>query len=209
MTVRAQIKSGYRWRLAIMALGLGFWTAYCLYDGLYAYPLDNVQYTALEAFKQEHPDWQAKWAAHASANALPTNPNSIKPRSAGDFYTQYIMAAITGPLALWAGIAWLRSGSRWVEADADRLRTSGGVDVPLSSVTKIDETRWKTKGIAHVYFDDAGRQGKVLLDDWKFERDATVEIYHQVKRALDPSYEPEKTAEVQTSDEPVAENTSA
>ncbi len=205
MTIRATIRSGYRWRLAILALGLGFWTAYCAYDGFYAYPQDNQQYAALEAFKKDHPDWQAKWAEHAAQNDLPTNVNSIKPRSDFDIYTQYIMGLITGPLALLAGITWLRTGSRWVEADADRLRTSAGIDAPLSSITKIDETRWKSKGIAHIHYTHAGKAGRVLLDDWKFERQPTVDIYHTVKKTLDPAYVPESAQVAQDSDEPQPE----
>lgn len=186
-TTRATISSGYRFRLLIIALGLTGFGVWSLYDGYVAYPKKIEDFQKLETYKAEHDDWQTSWQEYALAEGLPTNVNDIKPLEAKDITTQYMMAAFCLPIGLWFLWGFVRAGGRWVEADEQGLRDNKGRDAAWSVITGLGDDRWKTKGIAYVEFvDPQGATGRILLDDWKFDREKTTAIYQQVLAKVRP-----------------------
>ncbi|MEQ9454287.1 MAG: hypothetical protein RLN76_06810 [Phycisphaeraceae bacterium] len=185
MSAKAKVSSGYRWRLIIIGLACIGWALYCAYDGFYAYPAQADEYAALQEFKEQYPeDWNTRWPDHALANDLAPDVAKIKNRTNFDIYTQYIMLAITGPLGLIFAFRAVTCGGWWVEVDDHGVRAHGNRSATWSQITDLDKTRWK-KGIAYLkYQDDSGASGKILLDDWKYERDPTREIVEAIEQHL-------------------------
>ncbi len=176
--IRATISGGYRVRLLILALGLLAFAGWSLYDGIYAWPKKQAMYEDLQVFMEQHDDWQTRWSDHARAQGYPEsvvkNPTKLKPLDKYDIATQYGMAAVCGPIGLWFAYCWFAAGRRYVEADERGVRTHANVDLTWTQIEKIEDDRWKSKGIAYLKY--AGDQ-RILLDDWKFDRDATTAIY--------------------------------
>ncbi len=182
--IRSTISTGYRLRLGLMGLGLAGFGCWALYDGLVNYPQQNVIYAEFEKFKETHDDWQTSWAAHAEPLGYETNYNKLKKRGqTKDIYAQYLYAGLTLPFGLWFLSGFAKSFGRWVEADDRGVRNHKGVDVAWDQVTGMDDNRWKAKGIAYLRYDGgtSGGEGRVLLDDWKFDRETTDAIYKLAK----------------------------
>lgn len=193
MSVKATIATGYRLRLLLMTLMMLGFGVYCVYDGHIAYPKTKEIGLAYQELKTQHPDdFPERWPALAESNGWPTKvPKKIKTEAEydSDIKTQWIMAAITGPLGLWFGFKLLRESFRWVAMDeAKGLTASGGHDAPWDSLTGLERERWKTKGIAQVVYQDAGRgkERKILLDDFKSDRAAIGRIYDAVLERVAP-----------------------
>ncbi|WP_428386160.1 hypothetical protein [Mucisphaera sp.] len=182
MSARTTVSTGYRVRLIIIGLACLGWAAWCVKDGFYTYPRQAQEHAALQDFKEANPDdWNTAWPEYARANGWSEDIAAIKPRSDFDIYTQYIMLAITGPLGLIFAFRAITSGGWWVEADDDGIRSHGGRAASWSEVTDVDRTRWKSKGIAYVKI--AGGQ-RILLDDWKYERQPTQAVMEIVEEHL-------------------------
>ncbi|MBR4170355.1 MAG: hypothetical protein IKR48_01740 [Kiritimatiellae bacterium] len=82
-----------------------------------------------------------------------------------DLITQYIQAAITGLLGIFAFL-WLGYLSRRsYRLDGEQLTGNGfGRDATIAEIQRIDWQLWKAKGIVTLYLPDR----KVKLDAWHF-----------------------------------------
>lgn len=189
MAIRATIAPGYRWRLAIIAVMCLFWGAWSIYDGFVAYPAHNEKVAAFESLKTSFPapdDWQPRWKAMAAEKGW-SDEDPGKPKSSTDIIAQYIMALITAPIGLIFGFNFLSTYTRWVECDENGLTASGGQKAPYVSITNLNTERWGTKGIAVVSYNaEDNLPRKLVLDDWKYDRDATTQIVHEVESRIAP-----------------------
>lgn len=185
-SVRARIASAYRLRfgaMALLVLGISVWF---LYDGYVAYPAERDLHHQYEAFVAQN--GVAAWPDFAHANGLPDGTHSKpgKDYSDSSILTQKILGFIGLPFGLIFVVVYLRTLGRWVQADEAGISTNTDEHVPYASVTNLDKRRWKRKGIAVVSYDDGGRIGKIVLDDWKYDREATVAIFNYLEAQLTP-----------------------
>ncbi|MEM6552018.1 MAG: hypothetical protein AAF750_07810 [Planctomycetota bacterium] len=200
---KATISGGYRWRpglIALFCIGFGF---YCLYDGFIAYPKQIEQHDKLELIVAKadpaHPEhdpeyvnWRSQdtWNKLAEKHGIEGSINEVESysdRTQGDVYTQFIMAGIVFPIGIYALFIYISSGSRFVEADVNGVRDNKGQSAAWSDLTGIENPKWDTKGIARLVFKNAdGSEGRILLDDWKFDTDPTRAIYTEALRHVDP-----------------------
>jgi len=182
MDMKAVISTGYRYRLgaiAVVCLGFGVWS---VYDGVVVYPRHNRVVEQFQQFKSEKRLDQ--WPQHARAHGWSVDdPGS--PKSQWSINTQYVQAAITLTLGVLFGAGFVRSFGRWIAVDDDGLTTSWGAKVRYDQIKSLDQKRWKTKGIAVVNYQDNSQKQKIVLDDWKYNREATVAIFKQVAVKLD------------------------
>ncbi|BAM03474.1 hypothetical protein [Phycisphaera mikurensis] len=182
--LRARISKGYRIRLALIGLGLTAFGCWALYDGFIEYPRRAEVYAQLQQMQEDHVDWATRWQAYAAERGLETNPNKVKPLEDKDIWTQYVMAAICLPIGGFFLLNFVRASGRKVEADALGIRGREG-SATWDEVHGLDDARWRTKGISRVLFRDAGgAEGKIVLDDWKYEREPTVAIHARVAEKL-------------------------
>ena len=95
--------------------------------------------------------------------------------------SNYLMASVTTPLGLWALIIFFRSRGRWMEADQTGIRSSWGKHLTFGQILNLDKKKWREKGIAKIKYQDAKRPRRFILDDCKFNREATEEILRLVE----------------------------
>lgn len=186
-TAKATISPGYRWRLVLITfIMLGF-GAYCVYDWQIGYPLKVEKFETYNEIKEQNPDdYPLVWKAYAEeqgwANKVPGRKTSQ------DVFTQLLMALITVPLGLFFLFKLVKENGRWVAMDEQGLTASGGHTIPWESIKSLDETKWKTKGIAYLHYADAnGSERKILLDDFKQEREPVKQIVTHVQGLLNPA----------------------
>ena len=200
MPVKANIWSGYRFRVGLIAaICLGF-ASWCLYDAKVKYPLHNRINAAYESMLSEYaranPNVSEedakvevddkKWPPLATEEGWPTDPLKLPHRHSGtDIFTQYLMLTLTAPFGLVFGFLFLRCRGRWVACDEQGLTTSWGQTAPFDQITRLNKRRWK-KGIAIVYHQANGQELKLTLDDWKFDRELMDQIVAEVESRLSP-----------------------
>ena len=94
-----------------------------------------------------------------------------------DVMLQFIMLGVTCPFGLIFAIAFARTFGRWIASDATGLTTSWGQHITYDAIRRLNKGRWAKKGIAVVHHDG----GKLVLDDWKFERQPMDQIVEEVE----------------------------
>ncbi len=76
---------------------------------------------------------------------------------------------------------------RTLTADKDGIGFSDGEKIPWSSITKLDATDLKSKGILALHYTTEGsREGKIKLDDWKLNnfRDLMAIVENNVPKNI-------------------------
>lgn len=205
MDIKATIDTdlfGYRNRLLLIALGAMLYAAWCLYDARIGYPNKIEAREAFDAVKEEYPeDWKKEWPKVAEANDWDPDrePDEL---SKGDITTQWLQFAIVFPIGsycLFSVALWSR---RYIGVDDTTLYSHGGVQVPFDQITRIDANRWETKGIAHVYYDIGSGERSILVDDFKYDREACGKVFARLRASV---AEDKIEGLSEDEDEPVAE----
>jgi len=178
MPAEARITSVWKKQKGFLALfltGIGFWF---IFDGWLGFPRSNERWLAHEKFKTENrlSEWPA-FAKNAGWNEAPPHKLYKKEDIAG----QYVI----GSLALLLGIATFiyRAGQiRLVfKLEDGAVIIPGGKRVPFESITGINRKKWDAKGLATVYYSIDGRQGKFILDDYKFDPEPIHKIMTEIE----------------------------
>ena len=186
MPAKAGISPPYRWRLALIALmclGFGGWS---LYDGLVRYPEHNRKVERFQEINKKYPDnWRDEWEKEAAARGWSNEPPG-SPHSFSSLVTQFIYAGLTLPIGLFFGISFISSFNRWIATDENGLSTSKGQQAPFNSIKSLNKQRWRTKGIAVVHYQNPTGEHKIVLDDWKYEQQATKTMLQEVESRLQP-----------------------
>lgn len=191
MQIKANSAPPYRFRLTLFAAGcllLGVWF---LYDGLVAYPKDREIFQAFQKLKAEGLDGDAlneRWRQIAAVKGWPDGTYGDPGKNRSDFDIQFNLVAgvLLELVGLWFAIGAWRHARRWIAMDDDNLSTSWGLTIPLESILTLDKSRWGDKGMALVIADADRGGARLLLDDWKYERDATTQIVEAVQARLRP-----------------------
>jgi hypothetical protein len=123
------------------------------------------------------------WREYAVVHGLATDTEPQR-HSPSSIFTQFIMAGITAPIGLVFAFSYVTSFGRWIRTDEDGIATSAGQEATYGQVTGLDKERWKTKGIAIVHYEHPKGQGKIVLDDWKFDRPTTDIIVRDLEQHL-------------------------
>ncbi len=178
MTVRTNTNQRYYFRFLLIGLaviGFGLWS---LYDGAIAYPQQRERALAYQKLKEE--DRGGTWHDEAQRRGWPTELPG-QPKTKVDFIQQYIMAGVAstaGLLLLWVVY---RARGRWIEATDVGLETSWGERFDFDQVIAIDKKRWREKGIATIKYQRGKRRKRMVLDNFKYDRDTTNSILHAVE----------------------------
>lgn len=199
MAQRAHIEKSYMIRVALLtAMLLGFSLWFC-YDGYVAYPRDRQIAQEFARYKEE--GRQKDWPAYALSQGWPDGSKGEPGRlhSETDILVQKGLGFALMPFGLLFLFNLIRLQGRWIDADEQELTTSWNQKVRFAQIVELDKSRWKSKGIAVVkYADASGRSGKIILDDWKYNRQATTALVELVESTLSPEkitgQKPDETA---------------
>jgi hypothetical protein len=184
MDLKATVANGYRNRLILITAGALLYAAWAYYDATVKYPKQIEIYETYQEIREEHgSEWNKVWAEKATEEGWPEQPGE---RTRGDIGTQWILFGITfpiGALCLFTLIKWSR---KYVGADQTKLYASGGAEVPFDKITTIDASRWEAKGIARVRYDAGAGEQEIVIDDWKYEREPSDQIFARLREHIDP-----------------------
>lgn len=95
-------------------------------------------------------DWAEKPPEHA--------------HDAGDLKTQYGMCYGSATIVLVVLFLFLRTLSRDMKVTDSAFIAPGGKVVPFSSMRRIDARKWDVKGVATIFYEEAGVMKKVKVD---------------------------------------------
>lgn len=185
MDFKATIAKGYRTRLLLIAIGAMLYAAWCLYDAMIGYPDGQLARETFEQVQDEHPeDWKTKWPEVAAENGWDgtKEPDEVSDLDIGTQWIQFGIVFPIGAYCLYSLAVWSR---RYIGVDGSKLYATGGVEVPFDKVTSIEASRWESKGIAQVTYDLGQGQKSVLIDDWKYEREPSGQIFQRLREGVD------------------------
>ena len=188
--IKATISPGYRWRLVLISIVLLGFGAYCVYDWQIGYPLKVEQFDKWTQLETDYPEtYPEKWESYALEQGWDTRPPAKK--TDRDVFTQLLMACIVLPIGVYFLVKLIRENARWVAMSDDGFTANGGKSFGWDDVTGLDETKWKSKGIAYVQYRGAsnGNQ-RLLLDDFKMQREPVKAMVQRLQQHLNPA-EPE------------------
>jgi hypothetical protein len=169
-----------RYLMAVVLVGMGLWFGY---DGFIGWPRENVEFDRLEKERQT----AEQQGDRNRASQLLAEQNKMKRHTDWDLGLQKFLCFTLPPLGI-AVLIWALYNSRGeYRLEGTTLHVPGHPPVPFENITEIDRRLWDRKGIAHVNYDlGDGRQGRLRLDDFVYQRDATDEIFKRVEEFVDP-----------------------
>src|SRR2546423_1554766 len=128
------------------------------------------------------------WVRYPREQALhQQNPKAGVPHTQTDILLQRTLTCVLPPVAL-LFLGWTLYNTRGTyRLHDDVLSVPGHPDVPLEAVRAIDKSKWDRKGIAFVEYEVGGRQGRLRLDDFLYERGPTDKIVEQIESRLVPA----------------------
>jgi len=192
MAIRAKIRGGYMVRLVVLtAAVLLYGGAYFLYDGFVRYPRQNEIFGAYDEIKRTYtsPEMrETQWEQVARQRGWPVEFSGEYPgtqHSNTDIWTQRVIGLICAPLGLLMLVNMIRHIGRWIELDDATLRASWGQETAVDQIRRLNKARWKTKGIAVAeYVEAGGQERRLVLDDWKYDRQAPAGIVKELEARL-------------------------
>jgi hypothetical protein len=179
MEIIAPISSMWRkqkFLLAFFLIAVGCWF---FYDGLVGYPKKNAAYNAYKNLEAEHRvnEWptvakERGWSREA--------PHRLYEKP--DIAAQLVIGSLSVTAGLLTGLWVSRVGRATLRSDGTTVWDPRGRAVPFTAITGVNDRRWKTKGLADVFYNMNGRRGKIRFDDYKF--DGCEKIYAQIEEHL-------------------------
>ena len=173
MSNEAHITSIWKKQKGFLALFFAVIALWFLFDAKTGFPQSNERWLAYEKLKTaEHlSEWPAL-AKEKGWNEIP--PHKLYKKA--DILAQYVVAILLFIASLGAFLYWLSQIKQVYTLKPDAVILPNRKRIPFSSITRINQKQWESKGLATVYFSIDGRQGKFVLDDYKFDREAIHEI---------------------------------
>jgi hypothetical protein len=169
-----------RYLMVVVLLGYGLWS---LYDGFYKWPMQNH-------------DAQAKGI-------------EVLPHPGLDVPFNRVFGIVLPPLSIVMLIYILRRSRGEIRLDEQTLTAPGHPPITLDQVTAIDQRQWERKGIAYVEYDVGAKKGRVMLDDFIYERQPIDEMYEKIVAYVAPPETDSPTSEALASESPATSESGA
>lgn len=171
---RANFQNSYLMRYVVMAailLGAGLWFGY---DGFIAWPRGLPAAKAYDELRdiRDADLRMERWQTLVEKNGWPAStPEQTAEELQGKIRGQYFYMALCFLGGIPALLYYFGSRGCWIETTEDGFTTSWGQQVKFSDVKLLNKKRWAKKGIAVASYDQAGVTKKLVLDDFKYERE--------------------------------------
>lgn len=169
--------------LILMCAAMGGWF---LYDGLIAYPKNNIRAEAYFALRddlgEKSPELEPAWLAMARERGWRESPPK-KIHSPDSLRTQLKLGLAVLLVAAIIAVHYFRSLSLTTRLEDGKIILPNGKKISLDKVRSVSKKRWKNKGIADlVYEPRPGQSARFILDDYKFI--GAAEILAVVEKSL-------------------------
>ena len=178
-----------RYIMCALLIGLGFWFGY---DGFVGYPKLNQKIAVLRADYEK----AANARDQGRANRLLEEMKLLgAPKTDMDIFIQKLLWFGLPPLGILLLIRALHISRGEYRLEGTTLQVPGHPPVPFENITEIDRRLWDRKGIAYVSYDlGDGRQGRIKLDDFLYDRPPTDEIFKRIENYVTPVEKVEPSA---------------
>ncbi len=182
MKVTARIHASYLGRLKLMALGCIGMALWFAYDGTFTYPRQRERALEYERLKDEARlgEWSEVAAKNDWSDEFPGEP-----KTEAEIYAQLVLGAVVAVPGLLCIIVLLVVRKRWIEMDENGLRSSWGKQLTFDQITLLNKKQWKKKGIAKVRYEQDGGKRQLVLDDWKYDTEPTVEMVREIESHIE------------------------
>lgn len=164
--------------VVIFTLAAGLWF---FVDGKWIWPRSN------ERWKEHHRLTKEKrideWPAIAKSKGWSDKPPH-KYYEQDDILVQFLIATAAGLISAITLFYWLKQKNRVVKTDEEAVYAPTGTRIPFSAITGLGLKKWESKGFATVRYELDGKKGEFVLDDYKFDRDATHQIKEEIESHL-------------------------
>jgi hypothetical protein len=156
----------YTRRMLLMFAMLAVFAGWFFKDYRWGYPKKAAVYAEYQKVIAQ-PDGKAQWTRLSQENGWDDPPDEITPDKIG---TQGKFAVGLGLGALGVLLFFFLQRGQTLTADATGFTPPGAkAPIPFASVTRVDKTRWKHKGLAYAYYKDSTHgERKAVIDDLKF-----------------------------------------
>lgn len=181
MSVEAHISPIWRRQKLFISIFFFAVAAWFASDGLYTWPKSNERWTAHEELTKA--GRAGEWPAYARDHGwVETPPHKFYGR--GELYVQCVVFGVLSTIGALLLIYWLTQKSRTLRLDDEAVYTPAGSRVPFEAIVGIGKKRWESKGLATVRYHEGGRQRQFVIDDYKFETEATHRILEEIEQRL-------------------------
>jgi len=191
-SVTAIISKEWKQRMLLISLAVGGLGGWFLFDGLVAYPRNNVKAAIYFELREKHgedtPELKAAWEV-VRKDRVWNDSTPKKIYSPGDLQTQLILGAVTLLAAAALLLYFYRSLSQTTRLENGVITLPNGKTVEISKVQAVSKKRWENKGIADLAYESApGKSARFILDDYKFV--GAAQILEEVEKRLNPPIDP-------------------
>jgi len=172
-----------RYVITVVMVGMGLWFGY---DGFFNWPEQNAKIAVIEEQRKEA---RARGDEALDKKLLEEQNDIGKHHTDWDIMLQKILFFTLPPLglALLARWVFISRGAYRLTAD-NMLYAPGHPPVSFDNVTELDKRLWDRKGIAYVGYEIAGgKQGRIKLDDFVYDREPTDAIFKRVEEYVTPA----------------------
>jgi hypothetical protein len=194
MAVRSEISRKHLLRLGIVGLFCSGAALWFLYDGMVGWPHWRERGLDFMEFREQNPDldplavtnaWKVRAEEKGWSTDNPLYKDTNEPITERQIFDQFIWAGVAGMVGLFFVGRLLLNLGCWVEGDEKGLRSSEGKELEYSQITKLNKKKWRSKGIAWLHYDDNGKERRLLLDDYIYERNTMDDILRKVEDNID------------------------
>jgi hypothetical protein len=142
-----------RYILTAILIGVGIWS---IRDGFYKFPKETS-----DAIARGQPDPHGKWDA-------PLNK---------------VLGIVLPPLGIYVLVSMLYRSRGEIRLESETLHVPGHPPIPLSSIRRIDKSKWERRGMAYIDYEieQPPAKGRVLLDDFVYEQKPIDDIVKRIE----------------------------
>ena len=178
--------------VGFMIVGVAGWF---VYDGAITWPAEAERYAEYkvmadamiasgEVKNEEAPEITLAWKDIAKEKGYPQKVP--KERTDEDISGQFKWATGVG-ICGFAFLGWVFwNQTLKIRSDDEFVYSARGKKVPWSAFTEVDRKKWEKKGIAVAHYSYDGKDGSMVLDDYKFA--PAEDIIIEIERRLGVTY---------------------
>lgn len=181
MNLRANVCEGYFRRFLYIFLGCFAYSMWCLYDGMIAYPAKLERAMVYHEQLDEAEDRNAEWLIIAQEKGWPEFVPETPAHIRNGITYQWGQIALLSLIGIPMLLKYVLAFGSYVEASETELKPSWRAPILISSISKIDKSRWQEKGIAKVFYQENQKTQKFVMDDFKYEREVMSEIMSRLE----------------------------
>jgi hypothetical protein len=182
MTLEARVTPIWKKQKLFVALFMLAFGAYFFYDGAIGWPRNNERFLKYEEFEKAGDS--DGWKAYAKERGW-SQKKPEKMYKKNEIDGQFLYGGLCAVVGLITLGYWAQQVKRTLKVDDEAVTSPAGTRVPFESITGLGLKKWDSKGLATVRYELSGRKGEFVVDDYKFDTDATRKILEEIKNRLE------------------------